>query len=382
MNNMETIEELMKRQEALDPELQKWFEKGSGKLAWPTIKHPLVFAVPYMEAMNAMYNAQLKAKKDYAAEALENKKWSSYLYIHERPYRFSKFIEVEHLMEDKEYWENLGSIWSDSENIWQYKSIVAMLLTSKRENQKWFMDEREQEFLESLPEQFIIYRGHQGINRTGYSWTLSYWRARWFAQRFNKNKNGVVQAIVNKKDVIGALLGRGEYEIVTLPHRLEIETCKKIGKRPVWVESILKEAWSRFSLVRSGSFHGLWHWEKVEKNAVFLAKNTEGADKTVAQLFALIHDSKRENEDEDPEHGHRAAKWAEELFEAGRLKINRNQLSKLVEACKYHNDGKTSDDPTIGVCWDADRLDLPRVGITPDPKLLSTEAGKNYLWRI
>lgn len=380
--NMESLEELMKRQEPLDPELKPWFEKGSGKLGWPTLKHPLVFGVPYMEAMNAMYNAQLKAKKEYAANALEEKKWSSYLWIHERPYRISQFVEIERKMSDKDYWEILGSIWSDSENIWQYKSILGMLLLSKRGDKEYFMDEEEREFLDKLPDQFIIYRGHQGINRSSFSWSLSYWRARWFAQRFDHKKNGVVQAIVNKKDIVGALLGRGEYEIVTFPQRLKIETCKKISKRPEWMKNIFKEAWAKFSLTKTGSYHGLWHWEKVEKNAVFLANETPNADKTVAQLFALVHDSKRANEDEDPEHGHRAAAWAEELFSEGRLKINKSQLDVLVEACKYHNDGQTSDNPTIGVCWDADRLDLPRVGITPDPKYLSTEAGKSFLWRI
>ena len=29
--------------------------------------------------------------------------------------------------------------------------------------------------------------------------------------------------------------------------------------------------------------------------------------------------------------------------------------------------------PTVGTCWDADRLHLPRVSITPDPVLLSTQ---------
>ena len=34
--------------------------------------------------------------------------------------------------------------------------------------------------------------------------------------------------------------------------------------------------------------------------------------------------------------------------------------------------GLVSEDPTVGACWDADRLDLPRVGIQPDPALFST----------
>lgn len=186
--NMESLEEVMKRQEPLDPELKRWFEKGSAPLNWNTIKHPLVFAVPYMEPMNAVYNAQLKAKKEYAAKALEEKKWSSYLWIHERPYRISQFVEIERQMNDKDYWEILGSIWSDSENIWQYKSILSMLLTANRGDKEFFMDDNEREFLDKLPDQFIIYRGHQGVNRSSFSWTLSYWRARWFAQRFDQKK--------------------------------------------------------------------------------------------------------------------------------------------------------------------------------------------------
>ena len=31
---------------------------------------------------------------------------------------------------------------------------------------------------------------------------------------------------------------------------------------------------------------------------------------------------------------------------------------------------------TIGTCWDADRLDLGRVGIIPSSDFMSTQAGK------
>jgi hypothetical protein len=36
--------------------------------------------------------------------------------------------------------------------------------------------------------------------------------------------------------------------------------------------------------------------------------------------------------------------------------------------------GKVSDDPTIAVCFDADRLELARFGRTVDPRLLSADA--------
>ncbi len=44
----------------------------------------------------------------------------------------------------------------------------------------------------------------------------------------------------------------------------------------------------------------------------------------------------------------------------------------MYRACDGHTDGKTSDDPTIGACWDADRLDLCRLGDRIDVRALST----------
>jgi uncharacterized protein len=46
-------------------------------------------------------------------------------------------------------------------------------------------------------------------------------------------------------------------------------------------------------------------------------------------------------------------------------------------ALAEHTDGKRTDDPTIGACWDADRLNLWRLGRKPLPRLLSTAAGRD-----
>jgi hypothetical protein len=79
----------------------------------------------------------------------------------------------------------------------------------------------------------------------------------------------------------------------------------------------------------------------------------------------------RENEHREPEHGLRAARSALELATAGELVLG-GRLELLCEAIELHSDGHVSSDPTIGVCWDADRLHLPRVGIDPDPARFST----------
>ncbi|MEI7686218.1 MAG: hypothetical protein WCL32_14435, partial [Planctomycetota bacterium] len=53
----------------------------------------------------------------------------------------------------------------------------------------------------------------------------------------------------------------------------------------------------------------------------------------------------------------------------------------LFEACRLHTDGLTTEEPTLQACWDADRLDLGRVGITPKPnRLCSEEARKLLSW--
>lgn len=120
--------------------------------------------------------------------------------------------------------------------------------------------------------------------------------------------------------------------------------------------------------------HGLAHWERVAANGRTLAAETGGADAEVVLLFALFHDSMRLNDGHDPDHGRRGSAFARELV--GLLPIDGGRLDLLTAACDEHTDGHVSDDPTIGCCWDADRLDLPRVGIRPEAWLLSTAAAR------
>jgi uncharacterized protein len=39
----------------------------------------------------------------------------------------------------------------------------------------------------------------------------------------------------------------------------------------------------------------------------------------------------------------------------------------LFVACAGHTDHPTDDDPTVQICWDADRLDVGRAGATIEP---------------
>jgi uncharacterized protein len=96
------------------------------------------------------------------------------------------------------------------------------------------------------------------------------------------------------------------------------------------------------------------------------------ADRDVLLLFAATHDTQRHNEFSDPEHGERAAQLIRRLADEGRLALTAEQLDRLLTALRDHDRGETTDDVTVGACWDADRLTLWRVGITPDHRFLST----------
>lgn len=127
------------------------------------------------------------------------------------------------------------------------------------------------------------------------------------------------------------------------------------------------------------SIHGISHWQRVEKFGLMIAEKN-GADREVISIFAYLHDARRENEHTDPDHGKRAAILLDELIKANAISINDLQYKQLSKALFYHNRyNAESADITIQTCWDADRLDLPRVGTEVDPEYLQTEEAKNYI---
>ena len=118
------------------------------------------------------------------------------------------------------------------------------------------------------------------------------------------------------------------------------------------------------------SLHGPAHWRRVERNGLLVAPHS-GADARVVRLFAVLHDARRHDEGSDIGHGQRAAELAERL-RGTHFAIDDEAFQKLYYACAWHEKGRVTAEPTIGTCWDADRLDLPRVGARPLPKFMST----------
>jgi len=125
-------------------------------------------------------------------------------------------------------------------------------------------------------------------------------------------------------------------------------------------------------------FHGLDHSIEVAGAGVRLLEAGSDADPAVLLAFSVLHDSRRMREGLDPEHGQRAAILADQLVGDG-LELNEIRMQLLRDALRDHDLRETSDDATIGACWDADRLTLTRRGVEIDREAISTEEGRRLI---
>jgi uncharacterized protein len=138
-------------------------------------------------------------------------------------------------------------------------------------------------------------------------------------------------------------------------------------------QHVVRAAKQRFILDLHG-IHGVAHWQRVRENGLRIAKHS-GVNRVIVELFAFLHDCCREDDGSDSGHGERAAVFAESL-RGSLIHLNDDAFALLYEAIRGHELGMTKGDVTVLTCWDADRLDLGRVGMYPNRAYLGTEYGR------
>ncbi|MFZ4534916.1 hypothetical protein [Propionivibrio sp.] len=146
------------------------------------------------------------------------------------------------------------------------------------------------------------------------------------------------------------------------------------GKPVVITATLIDLLREKFHLDWNG-IHGVAHWARVRSNGLTLARRN-GANPRVVEYFAFLHDVCRRNDGRDRSHGSRAAAFAEQIRDR-HLVLDNGEFFVLVAAIDGHTHGKSHEDLTVQTCWDADRLDLGRVGIEPLPERLSTPEAKD-----
>jgi uncharacterized protein len=126
--------------------------------------------------------------------------------------------------------------------------------------------------------------------------------------------------------------------------------------------------------------HGEDHWKCVALAGLWIAERTPGADLEFMLTFAALHDVMRENDGNDPMHGPRAAQLLARLLDDPGLDgfAPQTQRSRdLLYAISHHTETENARDHpnmSVGICWDADRVNLWRVWKRPQARFLTTEA--------
>ena len=146
------------------------------------------------------------------------------------------------------------------------------------------------------------------------------------------------------------------------------QSISNINKRLIFQAAVNQIGVHPFGL------HGVRHWQSVYDNCLNLWRiehevyDMPHEDDWFFWNFAMLHDCCRMYDSSDPGHPARAAKL---------IPDNDTDFNKtLRHAILGHSNGKLSTNLAVAICWDADRLDLPRVGVVPNPELMSTKAGK------
>lgn len=132
------------------------------------------------------------------------------------------------------------------------------------------------------------------------------------------------------------------------------------------------------SLFPESKLHGEDHWRAVATQGLRLA-DQQGLGPTAraaAALFGLFHDCRRLNDDWDPEHGRRGAEACLEFLSDQRFP--KGLIETLAESMVLHDGGQTTDNPLMGLGWDADRSVLTRVGITPSYAFFSVVRPEDF----
>lgn len=141
----------------------------------------------------------------------------------------------------------------------------------------------------------------------------------------------------------------------------------------LWAIDNFERRKAKGNLPLSGT-HGIKHWDNVYLNGLGLLD--DGADDKVVAAFAYTHDAFRNHDGRDESHGPRAAKEIVSIRETYLSFLDDGEFLALQKACRLHTKSDGTDNPTLNACFDADRLDLMRVGITPDYRKMCSPLGR------
>lgn len=141
-----------------------------------------------------------------------------------KSYRLTFFKYVHQYLSAEPFAHILREAWIRAEMISSDINVSMRELVSwfKKADKRYLMNNEERKLLSELPNGVLIYRGVGSEDyKYGMSWTLSFERAKWFAERFGSSTQVVYKALVQKQDILAYFADRGEDEVVVDPDVLK-----------------------------------------------------------------------------------------------------------------------------------------------------------------
>lgn len=204
----------------LHPDLKPHVQEMEG---WSVLKHPILFDIPHSPMTAGLCNVRYVKKKAALEKSEAEGDWDQCIWFHERPYRIEAFAGYAEKMTDSDYWELLGAILTDTENMHQFADNWRQLIESERPGRELMMNDGERQVLAELPDVVKVHRGTNADDGMGcgLSWSLSYTKAKWFAHRDVSREMGLTPRLlignIKREKIIAYFDARGEEEVVLFP---------------------------------------------------------------------------------------------------------------------------------------------------------------------
>lgn len=226
--------------EPLHDDLIPYLVENGGTFGGPGLYHPLVHDPFYNEHLNRQHNRMYLHKKEAIERAIAEGNWGSFIFLHEKPYRFDALTEMLYthgVTDPKIVWPMISNVWTNIENVHEnydgWREVWDIDIPNRLE---LVMEDVEREAYAALPETIPVFRGVSHPDAVeGLSWTTDRKKAEWFAYRETGRKGAeralLAVGVAQKKDVLAHLLGRNESEIVVLPELVTIEKTMRLPVR-------------------------------------------------------------------------------------------------------------------------------------------------------
>lgn len=192
------------------------------------------------ETFGDAYVVKINFKQELLDEAINQEDWNKVFMLIEKPYRLSWLEENYDLITDeKAYYEFLKDAYIQSEfpmdSFYDYEDLLKLFWY--KDYPKLMMDTDELGFYSQLPQEITIWRGIRVVEELdeeniGFSFTLDKEKAEWFAKRFSKDGRGtpmLIEAKVDKGDILSVFLNRGEEEVLASPDNIEIVSIQELS---------------------------------------------------------------------------------------------------------------------------------------------------------